>query len=106
MENRYLKRLIETNIGLTVDEQIIYLICKDQVVNLLLGQIENEKKKISKIEWVSIREVLPYVDIKRDAILKQLQNGEFEEGVDFKHDGGKIVINQGAIKRIRRKRRS
>ena len=41
-----------------------------------------------------------------DALRKQLQNGDFEEGVDFKRDGNKIIVHQGAIGRLNRKRRS
>jgi hypothetical protein len=44
--------------------------------------------------------------LSSDAVLKQLRNGEFEEGVDFKKPHGRILINQGAIERICRRRRN
>jgi hypothetical protein len=41
-----------------------------------------------------------------DGVRKQLQNGDFEEDLDFKKKGCRIFINQGAVERIQRKRRS
>jgi hypothetical protein len=44
--------------------------------------------------------------ITSDTVRKQLRSGAFEEGVDFKKPHGRILINQGAIERIYRKRRN
>ena len=58
------------------------------------------------IEWTTLSIVAAKKGLTKDAIRKQLQNGDFEEEVDFKLDGNKIIVHQGAIGRIQRKRRS
>ena len=58
------------------------------------------------IEWTTLSILADKKGLTKDAIRKQLQNGDFEEGVDFKSDGNKIIVHQGAIGRIQRKRRS
>ncbi|HIP17938.1 MAG TPA: hypothetical protein EYG78_01210 [Sulfurovum sp.] len=58
------------------------------------------------IEWTTLSILADKKGLTKDAIRKQLQNGDFEEGVDFKFDGNKIIVHQGAIGRIQRKRRS
>ena len=60
----------------------------------------------NSIEWTTISIVANKKGLTSDAIRKRLQNGDFEEGVDFKFDGNKIVVHQGAIGRLQRKRRS
>ena len=56
--------------------------------------------------WLDLRQIAPMKGMTTDAIRKQLQNGNFEEGVDFKHEGNKIVVHQGAIERIARQRKA
>jgi len=70
--------------------------------------IQNDLKKITanKIEWAPLSMISEKNGLTKDAVRKQLQNGDFEEGVDFKFDGNKIVVHQGAIGRLQRKRRS
>ena len=58
------------------------------------------------VEWTTLSILVDKKGLTKDAIRKQLQNGDFEEGVDFKHDGNKIIVHQGAIGRLQRKRRS
>jgi len=58
------------------------------------------------VEWTTLSILAEKKGLSKDAIRKQLQNGDFEEGVDFKTDGNKIIVHQGAIGRIQRKRRS
>jgi len=58
------------------------------------------------VEWITLSILAEKKGLTKDAIRKQLQNGDFEEGVDFKFDGNKIIVHQGAIGRIQRKRRS
>jgi hypothetical protein len=57
-------------------------------------------------QWHSVSAVAEARGLSADAVRKQLNNGEFESGVDFKKPNGKILINQGAIERIQRKRRN
>ena len=58
------------------------------------------------VEWTTLSILAEKKGLTKDAIRKQLQNGDFEEGVDFKSDGNKIIVHQGAIGRLNRKRRS
>jgi len=58
------------------------------------------------ISWVSVSDVAREHGLTSDAIRKRLQNGDFEEGQDFKRVGGKIQVYQGAIVRLQRQRRS
>ena len=58
------------------------------------------------IEWTTLSILAGKKGLTKDAIRKQLQGGDFEEGVDFKTDGNKIVVHQGAVGRIKRQRRS
>ena len=57
-------------------------------------------------QWVSVSDIALDKGLDKSSVHKQLQSGDFEEGVDFKRVGNRIVVHQGAIKRIRRKRRS
>ena len=59
-----------------------------------------------QIEWTTLSIIAKDIGLSKDAVRKQLQNGNYEEGVDFKRDGNKIVVHQGAIGRLHRKRRS
>ena len=56
--------------------------------------------------WLDLRQIAPMKGMTADAIRKQLQNGDFQEGIDFKHQGNKIVVHQGAIEQIRRQRKA
>ena len=58
------------------------------------------------VEWTTLSILAEKKGLSKDAVRKQLQSGDFEEGVDFKSDGNKIIVHQGAIGRIQRKRRS
>jgi len=58
------------------------------------------------VEWTTLSILAEKKGLTKDAIRKQLQNGDFEEEVDFKSDGNKILVHQGAIGRIQRRRRS
>lgn len=74
-----------------------------------LKDLEEKLRKVqeeSQIEWTTLSIVATKKGLTKDALRKQLQNGDFEEGVDFKYDGNKIVVHQGAIGRLRRQRRS
>jgi len=58
------------------------------------------------IEWSTLSIVANKVGLSKSAVNKRLHNGDFEEDVDFKRDGNKIVVHQGAIGRLQRQRRS
>ena len=81
----------------------------ESLLNILDG-VEKLETKLSSlksyVEWISVSNVATEKGLTSDAIRKQLQSGEFEEGVDFKYNGSRILINQGAIERIYRKRSS
>ena len=72
----------------------------------LLEQRIHELLHQSGPEWVSVSDVALDKGLDKSTIHKQLQNGNFEEDIDFKRVGNRIVVHQGAIKRIQRKRRS
>ncbi len=77
---------------------------KDKVAELQQKVSAFEQENI--IEWTTLSILSSKIGLTKDALRKQLQNGDFEDGVDFKHDGNKIVVHQGAIGRLHRKRRS
>ena len=77
---------------------------KDKVAELQQKVSSFEQENI--IEWTTLSILSSKTGLTKDALRKQLQNGDFEEGVDFKHDGNKIVVHQGAIGRLQRKRRN
>jgi len=81
----------------------------DNLSNILDG-VEKLEAKLSSlksyVEWIPVSSVATEKGLTSDAIRKQLQSGEFEEGMDFKYNGARILINQGAIERIYRKRSS
>ena len=56
--------------------------------------------------WLDLRQIAPMKGMTADAIRKQLQNGDFKEDVDFKYQGNKIVVHQGALERIVRQRKA
>ncbi len=79
--------------------------------NEMKVKIAHLQKKVSEvesdaIEWTILSVIADKIGLTKDAVRKQLQNGDFEEGVDFKFDGNKIIVHQGAIGRLQRKRRS
>jgi len=57
-------------------------------------------------QWHSVSDIAEAKGLSADAVRKQLENGEFEDGVDFKKPKGKILIHQGAVERIHRRRSS
>ncbi|RLA80270.1 MAG: hypothetical protein DRG78_11320 [Epsilonproteobacteria bacterium] len=85
----------------------------DKIIDLTLQFISSLKESVNEvsestqgIEWVPVAIVADLKGLTADAIRKQLKSGDFEEGVDFKYKGSRIEVHQGAIGRIRRKRRS
>ncbi len=80
----------------------------EEKIDLILEKIDTFLGKDTQkfAEWTDVSIVANFKGLSSDAVRKQLKSGDFEEGVDFKYDGGKIQIHQGAIGRIRRKRRS
>jgi hypothetical protein len=75
---------------------------------LLLQKMATIEDKLKTREelWISISEIARVKELSKDAVRKQLKNGSFEEGADFKYLEGKILVHQGAIERIRRRRRN
>lgn len=74
-----------------------------------LAEIKISHKKLfeaTEIEWTTLSMISNKVGLTKDAVRKRLYNGNFEEGVDFKLDGNRIVVHQGAIGRLYRQRRS
>jgi|GEM_PF-6798359 len=77
---------------------------KDSLVQLAI-LLSFEKQKTT-VEWYPVSIIAESKGLTMDAVRKQLQNGDFEEGIDFKKPNGRILVNQGAIERIHRKRRN
>jgi len=78
------------------------LIQRDQII----FDFMKKKEIIKDNRWFYTSEVAKIRGLTTDAIRKQLHNGDFEEGTDFKYNGSRIKINQGAVERIQRRRRS
>ena len=78
------------------------------LVAILHNTVEQAKTKdqfLSNLPpWHSVSAVAKKAKLTSGAVRKQLKNGEFEDGVDFKSDGGRILIHQGAVVRIHRRR--
>jgi len=79
---------------------------KLQQEKLLLVYEEQNAVKLNVPQWYNVSTVADAKGLSADAVRKQLENGEFEDGVDFKKPKGKILIHQGAVERIQRKRRN
>ncbi len=100
--------------GLSAYENILLMVTKDKTVVRLTEMLYdmNERLKVKGTtlgnlpQWHSVSAVAKVKGLSPDAVRKQLQNGDFEESVDFKYNGSRIKINQGAVERIQRKRRS
>ena len=73
----------------------------DEIVSQLKEQKEAKKDLPT---WVCVSDVAKEKELSSDAVRKQLSNGEFEDGKDFKKPAGKILIHQEAIGRIHRRR--
>ena len=85
----------------------------DKKIDLILQFIKAIKENTNivsesnlSVEWIPVSIVAADKGLTSDAVRKQLKNGDFEEGVDFKYKGSRIEVHQGAIGLIRRKRRS
>jgi len=86
----------------------------DEKLNLILKNQDDLSRKLEDnflemkqtILWIPVSTVAIEKGLTTDAVRKQLQNGDFEEGVDFKWKGSRIQVHQGAVERIQRKRRS
>jgi len=92
----------------TSGQQLILAVLeKLSVLETKLLAIEHNNMAVKNLpKWHSVSDVAKAKGLTSDAIRKQLQNGEFEYGVDFKHNGGKILIHQGAVGRLHRRRSS
>jgi len=104
----------------SVQERVLIILAKDATINKLVDMFaERQSEYVNRIkdlecrllkqpavEWVSVSDVAEAKGLSSDAVRKQLENGEFEDGVDFKKPNGRIQINQGAVERIQRKRRN
>jgi len=73
-------------------------------VQALEDRVE-QLQRSGKNTWVTLSVIAKMHDLSRDALRKRLQNGDFEEGVDFKWDGNRIVVRQEAVIRLQRQRR-
>ena len=73
---------------------------------LQLSKIVETHITTQVITWVSVFDVAQEHMLSPDAIRKRLNNGDFEEGKDFKKVGGRIQVHQGAIGRLQRQRRN
>ena len=107
-------------IDVSVQERVLYMVTKDKTIvklmdmfnerqDSLLTEIKALEYKLSipnPVAWIPVAAVAEAKGLTSDAVRKQLQNGDFEEGTDFKYNGSRILINQGAIEQIQRKRRS
>ncbi len=106
------------DLDMSMNDKVLYLLSKDVAINKLLELLsESQKSYLSElnrlsnkfvesttVEWLSVSSVANDKGLSSDAVRKQLQNGDFEEGVDFKYKGARIQIHQGAIERIQRRR--
>jgi len=101
-----------TNTNNNLDDSIFYSTLFMSGVSITINGLKKEladlktQLKQQTIEWIPVSSVANEVGLSSDAIRKRLQNGNFEEGVDFKRDGNKIIVHQGAIGRLQRQRRS
>jgi hypothetical protein len=107
-------------IDISVQERVLYMMTKDKTIvklvdmfkerqDSLLTEIKALEYKLSTpepIQWIPVSAVAEEKGLTSDTVRKQLRSGAFEEGVDFKKPHGRILINQGAIERICRKRRN
>lgn len=107
-------------IDVSIQERVLYIMAKDKTITKLVDMfqerqseymnrihdLEHKLSNKSTVEWISVSAVAQVKGLSADAVRKQLQNGDFEDGVDFKYKGSRIEINQGAVERIQRKRRS
>jgi len=82
--------------------------CIESKVNLILEKLDIclLKSDCKTIEWIPVSAIANDKGLTPDAVRKQLQNGDFEVDVDFKYNGCRIQVHQGAVGRIQRKRRS
>ena len=87
---------------MTSDEKLNLILTNQQRFDRKFEEIMPKSKQV--IEWFSVSSVAIAKKLTSDAVRKQLKNGDFEESVDFKYDGSKILVNQGAIERIQRRR--
>ncbi len=78
----------------------------DELISLMTQFVNSVGVKPIVIEWLPVSTVAKLKGLSSDAVRKKLQNGNFEEGFDFKYNGSRILINQGAVERIQRERRS
>ncbi len=83
-----------------------YLNKLDELLVLMTKLINSERTMSTSIEWIPVSAVAKHTGLTPDAVRKKLKNGDFVEGCDFKYIGSRILINQGAIERIQRQRRS
>jgi len=81
-----------------------------KLINILhetTEQLKMKEQSLSNLpQWYNVSAVAKNAGLTSGAVRKQLENGEFEDGKDFKHNGGKILIHQGAVERIHRRRSS
>ncbi len=83
-------------------------------VQQIADVINSTNEKVKKIEatltniptWHNVSSVAKMKGLSSDAVRKQLSNGEFIDGEDFKKEKHKILIHQGAVERIHRRRSS
>lgn len=84
--------------------QVLNRLDKESLIQILIARSLQELS--NEVEWYPVSTIAELRGITPDGVRKQVQNGDFEEGIDFKYNGSRILINQGAIERIHRKRRS
>lgn len=91
-----------------IEETINQMFDIVKTISHRLEKIEEVVKKdnIDEDIWITVSEVARKSDLSPDAVRKQLYSGIFEEDLDFKKDGSKIFVNQKAVAKIQRKRRS
>ena len=70
----------------------------------LLPRIESRIERIelsieNKIEkrWLNINEASEYIGYKKDAIHKKVQNGEFQRGIHYHKESGKLLFDKNEL---------
>ena len=86
--------------------EIEYLNKLDEILSLMTQLINRQRTNTIPTEWIPVSIVAEVKGLTADAVRKKLQNGNYEEGLDFRKNGARIEVHQGAIGRIHRERRS
>lgn len=90
-----------------LQEQVVEIAKLTEVLHDTNERLKAKDTELKHLpQWYSVSSVAATKKLSSDAVRKQLKNGDFQEGTDFKYNDSRILINQGAVGRIQRRRRS